>query len=242
MNTDSLERLAELEHEQWQAWTRHLLDNSSPENLERWKCQMETPYAQLTDAEKEADRVWARKVIERLRGTGDPDLLYEGRFLRVKKRGRWEYVERTRLSGIVAVLAVTDEDKVILIEQFRPPVNRIVVEIPAGLAGDENDSESLAEAARRELLEETGYEAREMETFFEGPSTPGLTDESITFFRARGLRKVGEGHGDGLEQITRHEVPFDEVDEWLEARRGLGHLVDCRVYTALHFENRARRQ
>jgi ADP-ribose pyrophosphatase len=168
------------------------------------------------------------------------EVSYEGKFLRIKRIGRWEFAQRTKATGVVAMLAITDEDKVLLIEQFRAPVGKTVVEIPAGLAGDIAEGEPLAEAARRELLEETGYEAEQMDWVFEGPSSAGLTDEVITIYRARGLAKTGPGLGDGSEKIAVHEVPFEAVDEWLQARRELGHAIDPRVYTALYFETRAR--
>ena len=58
------EKLAELEHRQWAHWTRYMLDNLSFENIERWKRQLETPYNELPEAEKESDRNWADKVLE----------------------------------------------------------------------------------------------------------------------------------------------------------------------------------
>lgn len=241
-NENQIEQLAALEHQQWSAWTKHFLENSTAVAIARWKRQLATSYEHLTEEEKEADRVWARKALACIETTANPGIPYEGKFLRIKKSGRWEYVQRTKASGIVAMLAITEDEKVLLIEQFRLPVGQTVVEIPAGLAGDLAEDESLADAARRELLEETGYEAREMERVFEGPSSAGLTDETVTFFRARGLEKTGPGLGDGSEKIIVHEIPFEEVDAWLHSRMALGHAVDCRVYTALHFENRARRR
>src|SRR4029077_15818727 len=106
--------------------------------------------------------------------------------------------------GIVASVAVTDEGNVLLIEQSRPPVNKRMIELPAGLAGDivGQETEELAAAARRGLLEETGYEAKEMTSLAEGGSSGGITDEIITLFRATGLRRVGPAAGDGNEQIT----------------------------------------
>lgn len=242
MKEDKIERLAELEHEQWSTWTKHFLANSTDENLARWQRQAATPYNQLTDEEKEADRIWARKAMDCARTTPSQDIPYEGKFLRIKRSGRWEFAQRTKASGVVAMLAITEDDKVLLIEQFRPPLGKAVVEIPAGLAGDLADSESLVDAARRELLEETGYEAKKMEWIFDGPSSAGLTDEVITIFRARGLTRTGPGLGDGSEKITIHEVPFDQIDDWLGTRRELGHAIDSRVYTALYFEVRSRRR
>jgi ADP-ribose pyrophosphatase len=118
------------------------------------------------------------------------EVLYEGRFLTVRKKGHWEYVERRKASGIVAILAITDNRGLILVEQFRIPVNKRVIEIPAGLAGDiaGNETETLAEAAKRELLEETGYEAQRMEYLTEGPASAGLSTEVITLFRAHELK------------------------------------------------------
>jgi hypothetical protein len=97
--------------------------------------------------------------------------LYEGKHLRLVRCGHWEYAERTNANGAVMILAVTDDDKVILIEQYRLPLNKPVIELPAGLAGDiaGQESEAMATAAHRELLEETGYEARELVHLLTGP-------------------------------------------------------------------------
>lgn len=167
------------------------------------------------------------------------EILHEGRFLRFISDNSWEYVERKKVSGVVAILAITDERKVLLIEQYRPSMRGKVVEVPAGLAGDiaGAENEDLAEAARRELLEETGYEAREMEFLADGPSSAGLTSEFVSFFRARGLTRVAEGGGDHSEDIAVHEVPLAELPSWLAERRAVGLTVDSKVYSALYFAN-----
>ncbi len=95
--------------------------------------------------------------------------------------------------------------------------------------------EELAEAARRELLEETGYAAGEMEMVAEGAASAGITDEIITIFRARGVTKTGKGGGDGSEEIEVHEVPVAEVAEWIERRKKQGREVDLKVYVGLYF-------
>ena len=59
-----LEELAELEHIQWAHWTRYMLNNLTPENIERWKRQIDTPYEELSEEEKNSDRKWARKVLD----------------------------------------------------------------------------------------------------------------------------------------------------------------------------------
>lgn len=68
-----LERLAALEHDQWAHWTRYLLANMTRENVERWRRQIETPYAELSEKEKESDREWARKVVQIVRASAEPE-------------------------------------------------------------------------------------------------------------------------------------------------------------------------
>jgi ADP-ribose pyrophosphatase len=166
------------------------------------------------------------------------EILFEGRFLQVRKNGKWEYVARHKASGIVAVLAITDARELILIEQYRIPVGKRVIEIPAGLAGDikGEENEALAEAANRELLEETGYTAERMEFLTEGPPSAGLCTEVVTFFRAHGLTKVSAGGGDGSEDIVVHLVPLPQLATWIEAKRAEGCLVDYKLYATLYFE------
>ena len=149
------------------------------------------------------------------------ETLFEGRFLRVKRKERWEYVERCKTSSIVAILAITERQELILIEQFRVPVGRRVIEIPAGLAGDieGKENESLTAAAKRELSEETGYEAQRMEYLTEGPSSAGLSTEVISFFRAAELEKVCKGGGDATaaalsaraEQLQSFYLSYEKI-------------------------------
>ena len=168
---------------------------------------------------------------------GDKRVLGEGRHVRLVQRRGWEYAERPDCGGIVAILAVTDDARLVLVEQYREPVGRSVIELPAGLAGDVRgeEGEALTAAAHRELLEETGYQADDMVYLTEGPPSAGLSDEIITFFRAIGLRKVGGGGGVGHEQIKVHEVPLDGVAAWLTEAAAAGALIDPKVYTGLYF-------
>ncbi|HEY3298039.1 MAG TPA: NUDIX hydrolase [Armatimonadota bacterium] len=163
--------------------------------------------------------------------------LCEGKYLRLLKSGGWEYVRRANISGIVGIVAVTDEGKLLMVEQYRVPVSNRVIELPAGLSGDTPDSkgELLSEAAKRELLEETGYEASEMVFICEGPPSSGMSSEMITMFLAKGVKKVADGGGDHTEDIVVHAVPVSEVHTWLEDQRKQGKLVDLRIYTALYF-------
>lgn len=147
----------------------------------------------------------------------ESQIVYAGQYLSMAQRGHWEFATRNTQQPAVGIVALTDAQEVVLVEQFRPPVGRTVVELPAGLSGDLPglENEALLEAAKRELLEETGYTAAEWTELGSGYSSPGLTDESIVLFLARGLEKTWQGGGDESEAITVHEVPLHEVLDWL---------------------------
>jgi ADP-ribose pyrophosphatase len=171
---------------------------------------------------------------------GPAELLASGRFLDFSRRKGWEFVARRGVNGVVLVVPVTDDGEIVLVEQFRPPVGKKVVELPAGLSGDDEGGkdEPLEMSARRELLEETGYEATAMERLFEGPPSAGVTSEIVTFFLATGLVKRHEGGGVGHEEITAHAVSLGAVEEWLTARERAGSLVDVKVFAGLYFAHR----
>ena len=163
------------------------------------------------------------------------ETLSAGRFLSLVRRGSWEFVTRHNATGVVGLVAVTNDARLLLVEQFRPPLQRQVIELPAGLAGDiaSEPTESLVTAARRELLEETGYQAGDFRLLSEGPSSAGLTDEMVTFFLMTDLTKVADGGGDAAEQIIVHEVPLTELPSWLEDRRRAGFGIDPKIYAGL---------
>lgn len=162
--------------------------------------------------------------------------LYRGKHIWMVERLGWEFAHRPGLTGIVAIVPITPEGKLVLVEQYRIPVGAPVLELPAGLVGDdEPGGESLEDAARRELLEETGYEASRWTLLTEGPPSPGLGDEVVTFFLAEGLNKISGGGGIDDEDITVHEVPLGEVHDWLEERRRAGTLADPKIYIGLYF-------
>ncbi len=171
----------------------------------------------------------------------DKEILGTGRFLRLVRAEDWEFVERPGVKAIVAILAEHD-GHLVLVEQYRPPVGRRVVELPAGLVGDVPgaEDESLEEAARRELEEETGFFARDFTPLTVGPATAGATSEILTFLRADGLRRTSAGGGDSTEDIQVHLVPCDQIDRWLAERKNTGVLVDAKVYTGLYFWLRER--
>ncbi len=172
--------------------------------------------------------------------TASLKVLAETPHLRMVSRGGWSYVERSSASGVVCIVARTNDDRLLLVEQFRPPLDCNVIELPAGLSGDLADQpdELLETAARRELLEETGYEADSLTRFGEVASSAGLTNEVVTMFVANRLTKVAPGGGDASEDITVHKIPLSEADTWLHKAQQAGKAVDSRVYASLYLLSR----
>lgn len=174
---------------------------------------------------------------------GKPKVVYDGKFIRMMTTNGWEYASRKNLSGIVGIIGVTDAGELLLIEQSRPPVGKNVIEIPAGLAGDiaGSESESLAIAAKRELLEETGYTAKRLKQVAVGVPSAGICDEVVTLFLATGLKKTADAHRDGSEQITTHLVPVYKVEAWIKRQIKAGKTVDLKVYSALYWARGGKR-
>jgi ADP-ribose pyrophosphatase len=168
----------------------------------------------------------ATRILSENSMTTDLKTLCNGRHLSLVERGDWEFVTRSTKTPAVGIVAVTNNDCVVLVEQFRPPVGQNVIELPAGLSGDVSgaEHESLLEAAKRELLEETGYRAGKWTELGSGFSSPGLTDEEIVLFLAEDLEKVGQGGGDSNERITIHEVPLQIVVPWLADKKAKADL------------------
>ena len=162
------------------------------------------------------------------------EIVWQGKFITTKVRGRWEYVSRAR--GIhAAVIVAVEAGAIILVEQFRVPLGRPCIELPAGLIGDEDggEGEDALTAAARELEEETGYHADHMEVLGEFYSSPGMVTESFTLLRAHGLRQVGPGGGVEGENITVHRVPLTALPAFIASRRALGDAIDVKLLLLL---------
>jgi ADP-ribose pyrophosphatase len=161
---------------------------------------------------------------------------YKGRYLSLLERDGWEFTSRSNATGVVVLIAVTDEREIVLVEQFRKPVSKHVIELPAGLVGDQGDSsETRLTAAARELEEETGFEAAQLEVLMDCPSSAGMSDEIVTFVQASGLRRTGPGGGDDSEDIRVHVVPLDQADHWLQKKAAAGKPMDPKIYAALYW-------
>ena len=166
----------------------------------------------------------------------EKEILHRGKYLQLCRSDRWEWVERVGCSGVVILLPLTEAGEVVLIDQYRMPVQKRVVEFPAGLVGDlDAAEESLETAAQRELIEETGYRAARLIRVGGGPPSAGMSPESVDIFVATGLTKVGEGGGDATEDIAVSLVPRNEVDVWLEKKAAEGCLIDPKVYAGLYW-------
>lgn len=167
----------------------------------------------------------------------DIEELYRGRFLRLVRDRHWEYVARVNSSGAGFIAAVTDEKELVLVEQYRLPLQARTVELPAGMIGDEAAfaDESIEASTLRELEEETGFRGARAEILASGPVAAGLTSEMLHLVRIRGLVRVGAGGGVAGEDITVHLVPLDGVDRWLRERQAAGLLIEPRIYAALYF-------
>jgi ADP-ribose pyrophosphatase len=160
------------------------------------------------------------------------EVVWEGRFIAAKKRGKWEYVSRTRGISAAVILAI-DAGEVILIEQYRVPLGKRCLELPAGLVGDHDEGESVEISAARELEEETGYRPAHIENLGYFHSSPGMVSEGFTLVRATGLTKVGEGGGEGDEDITVHRVPLADIPAYVAAKRAEGMAIDVKILTLL---------
>ena len=159
---------------------------------------------------------------------------WEGNWIVANQRGRWEYVSRARSIRAAVILAVED-GHVLLVEQYRVPLGKPCIELPAGLIGDDDSAadEGPLAAAGRELEEETGYRAATLEDVGEFHSSPGMVSESFTLVRARGLTKIGEGGGVGGEDITAHRVPLDGIEGFVAEARAAGKAIDVKLLLLL---------
>ncbi len=169
-----------------------------------------------------------------------PTILFETRWLSVQRIGHWDFVRRPQADCCVGILAITPQLEILLVEQFRIPIQRRVIEIPAGIVGDEPEhhGESLATAAARELLEETGYRAGSMELLIASPTSAGLTAEFSHLFLAKDLTHEHPGGGVGGEDLIVHHVPLSALRAWLRDQQLAGKVIDFKIHASLWLAGR----
>ena len=168
------------------------------------------------------------------RDAGEPiETVWAGRFIKAMTQGKREFVGRNRGIEAAVILAIDDADRVVLVEQYRVPLGRRCLELPAGLVGDEDAGEPLLDAANRELEEETGYRAAAVEPVGFFHSSPGMVTEGFTLVRATALEKVGPGGGTDDEAIEVHLVPRADVPAFVAAKRAAGVAIDVKMLLLL---------
>jgi ADP-ribose pyrophosphatase len=163
--------------------------------------------------------------------------VYEGKFLRLIHDRHWEYVSRVHARGAVAMVAVTPEQELVLVEQTRIPLQCKSIELPAGIVGDSAAfaDESFEASALRELLEETGFEGAKAQILVRGPTAPGMTSEYSTLVAIGGLVRQHAGGGVDGEDISVHRVPIATAHEWLQAKAAEGLAIEPKIYAGLYF-------
>ena len=164
--------------------------------------------------------------------TAAEETVWTGRYIVAKRRGPWEYVGRARDIGAAVILAIED-GHVLLVEQWRVPLQRRCLELPAGLVGDEDEGEAILAAAARELEEETGWRAAKVEIIGEFASSPGMVSETFTLVRASGLTRVGAGGGVAGEDIVVNRVALADIPAFVAAKRTEGVVVDVKLLLLL---------
>lgn len=167
----------------------------------------------------------------------EPKVLYAGKYINLVERSGWEYVTRNT-HDVAIILPILDDGRIVLIKEFRQPLQKYVVGLPAGLVGDKGE-EGIFDGARRELLEETGYSAGLLQLVLnESPSSSGLTDETFSLFVARDLVKQDQGGGDEEEDIETILIDPSlieiRVGDWLRE----GYAIDPKIYIGLYFYSR----
>lgn len=161
--------------------------------------------------------------------------VWQGKYISVRKKGTWEFVSRARGMRATVILAIDQDQHVLLVQQFRVPLGKVCIELPAGLVGDIEgmEDEDIITAAARELEEETGYQAQSLNVIGEFFSSPGMVSESYTLVRATGLEKVSAGGGTASENITVHRVALNTLPQQIDQWRQQGYAIDTRLLLLL---------
>ena len=161
------------------------------------------------------------------------ELMWQGRYIEVRRHGTWEYAARVAGIDAAVIFALTESREIVLVEQFRVPLGRRTIELPAGLIGDETSGEAPALAAARELHEETGFTADCWRDYGEFATSPGMSSEMFRLFKATRLTRTGKGGGVGNEDIAVHVVGLSALPAWLDDQRRAGRVIDCRLVATL---------
>lgn len=173
---------------------------------------------------------------------GDSVVRHEGKFIQMIERpftnketgekGHWEFVQRKTHGRIVAVMALTSDEQLVLTKTFRVPINRYIVECCAGLADQKGESE--VGLARRELSEETGYVCDRMRLIMSGHFNAGLCTDEIAFYLGSDARRVAKPQLEAAEDIEVILVPMSGLVPFLSSPPD-GVAVDVKLWGVLPF-------
>lgn len=161
-------------------------------------------------------------------------IVYKGSFLRVLTQkvelpnGNIGYRDIVRHPGGVAIVAFTDEDNILVVEQFRKPFDEKFLEIPAGKI-DPNEDHLIS--ALRELEEETGYTSTNMEYLGKIAPSPGFCDEYVHLYKATDLKSRNKFVSDEDEFITIKEYPLKKIRELIFK----GEITDAKTIASIFF-------
>ena len=167
-------------------------------------------------------------------GADPVEVMWEGKYVRTLKQGKWEYASRVGDVRAVVILAEF-EGKMILIDQPRIAVGGRCLELPAGLVGDEDPGASIEDTAVKELEEETGFTAERIERLGDFHASPGMLSEGFTLVRAHRVTRSGEGGGTEHEDIEVHLVARSEIPNVVEQKRAEGFAIDVKLLLFLNF-------
>lgn len=163
--------------------------------------------------------------------TIDEDIIYDGKIVKLTLQnvllpdGRKAKREIVRHCGGVAIIAFKNKDTVLLVEQYRKPIDKMLLEIPAGKIENGEDIEACG---IRELEEETGYKSKKITYVGKIVTSPGFADEYIYIYRADELFKGRDDIGDADEFINIHEVPISEIKKMIKN----GDIIDAKTICA----------
>lgn len=161
------------------------------------------------------------------------EIIYEGKIFNLDRlkillpNGEISERDVIRHNGGVGILAINDDGKILLVEQFRKAIDQVLLEIPAGKI---DKGENPEDCALRELEEETGYKAKKIEFLNKIVMAPGFADEFIYLYYASGLYKGVKG-GDDDEFINLHEFTLDEVNQMIFD----GKILDSKSICGIKF-------
>ncbi|WP_176717362.1 NUDIX hydrolase [Vulcanibacillus modesticaldus] len=159
--------------------------------------------------------------------------IYEGKIIKVDvdkvrlPNGKESFREIVHHSGAVAILAISKENKVIMVKQYRKPLEKTILEIPAGKL---EKGEKPLDCAIRELKEETGYTASNMSQIAKFYTSPGFADEIIYLFKAEDIQP-GAAKPDEDEFVELVELTIDEVNELINDSK----IIDAKTLIALNY-------